>query len=71
MKFNCPESICKSCAKRTSDGFCARPDRIRAGFCGYDGKYADYEPTAPTIDREKKIEEYYDFQKSLDFLDEC
>lgn len=64
-----PEDICNTCRKNRA-GFCAQSDRVRAGFCGYRGKYAEYDPTDAAIDREAKIEEYYAYQKSLDWLDE-
>ena len=63
------EDICKTCRKRSHNGFCTQWQRVRAGFCGYRGHYAEYDPEDPTIDREARIEEYYAFQKSLDWLD--
>ena len=65
------EDICKTCRKRDPEhaSFCTQWQRVRAGLCGYRGHYAEYDPEDPTIDRKARIEEYYAFQKSLDFLD--
>ena len=49
--------------------FCTNRKAIKARKCGYKGAYMAYEPTDPAIDREAAREAYYEYQKSLDWLD--
>ena len=67
------ESLCKSCRHGfrqpgVGEFACAVIPPQKPDFCTYRTKFAGYEPTDPTIDREAKIKEYRAYEKSLDWL---